>query len=398
MSQPSYLLSLVLLWLAGNALRLTILAVPPVIPRISAELGLNATGVGILGALPVLLFAFAALPGALLIARLGPVRALVVGLLLTAIGGALRGALPSVAWLYAMTIVMAAGVAIMQPAMPALVRRWTPQRIGFATAVYTNGLLVGETLPVMLMLPAVLPLVGDSWPLGLAAWSIPVALIALMVAVWGGGNVPATAPGGAPAAPARWWPDWKDGLIWRLGLIFGAVNAMYFGANTFLPYYLTHFGQAELITQALTALNFGQLPASIILLAFASRLERKVWPYIAFGLVSVVSIVGLATTASLWTVFHAALLGFACAGILVLALAVAPLLRPPGDVARVSAAVFTVSYSLGMVTAVVSGVLWDATGIPASAYLPIGLCAALILFLPATIPFHAGTGAAKPAS
>lgn len=388
MSQPPFFLSIILLWLAGNALRLTILAVPPVIPAINQQLGLSATGVGILGGLPVLLFALAALPGALLIARLGPVRALVVGLLLTAAGGALRGAVPSAAWLYAMTIVMAAGVAIMQPAMPALVRRWTPQRIGFATAVYTNGLLVGETLPVWLMFPLVLPLVDNSWPLALAAWSVPVLIIAVMVMIWGGGNAPAANPGAAPAAPARWWPDWKDGLIWRLGLIFGAVNAMYFGANTFLPDYLTRFGRADLIGPALTALNFGQLPASIILLMLASRLERKVWPYIAFGVVSLVSIIGLGLTADIWTVAMAGLLGFACAGILVLALAVPPLLRPPGDVARISAAVFTVSYSLGMITAVISGVLWDATGVPASAFVPIGLCAALILFLPATIPFN----------
>jgi cyanate permease len=140
-----FLLHILLLWLAGNALRLTILAVPPVIPSIHQDLHLTATGVGILGGLPVVLFAAAALPGSLLIARLGPVRALVIGLLLSAIGGALRGAVPAVWWLYAMTILTGMGVAIMQPAMPALVRRWAPHRVGFATAVYTNGLLVQGT-------------------------------------------------------------------------------------------------------------------------------------------------------------------------------------------------------------------------------------------------------------
>src|SRR5262249_34802389 len=150
-----YVLHILLLWLAGNALRLPILAVPPVIPAIHHDLNLSATGVGILGGLPVVVFAVAAVPGALLIARLGPVRALVVGLVVAAIGGALRGAVASVAWLYAMTIVMAAGVAVMQPAMPALVRLWTPQRAAFATAVYSNGLLVGETLPVLFMIPLV---------------------------------------------------------------------------------------------------------------------------------------------------------------------------------------------------------------------------------------------------
>src|SRR5689334_10947171 len=101
---PHSMTHILLLWLAGNALRMTILAVPPVIPQIHQDLNLTATGVGILGGLPVVLFAAAAMPGALLIARLGPVRALVVGLLFAAVGGALRGAVLNAAWLYAMTI------------------------------------------------------------------------------------------------------------------------------------------------------------------------------------------------------------------------------------------------------------------------------------------------------
>ena len=39
--------AIVLLWLAGNALRLTILAVPPVIAMIRDEFALNATEVGL---------------------------------------------------------------------------------------------------------------------------------------------------------------------------------------------------------------------------------------------------------------------------------------------------------------------------------------------------------------
>jgi MFS transporter, CP family, cyanate transporter len=378
-----YLLHIFLLWLAGNALRMTILAVPPVIPQIHHDLNLSATGVGILGGLPVVLFAAAAMPGALLIARLGPVRALVVGLLFAAIGGALRGAIMSVAWLYAMTIVMAAGVAVMQPALPALVRLWTPQRAAFATAVYSNGLLVGETLPVLFMLPVVLPLLHGSWPLGLAFWSLPMLAITAVVVI-----VTMREDSKAPAvARPKWWPDWRNGLIWRLGLSFGSVNAMYFGSNTFLPDYLAHHGRADLISAALSALNFGQLPASILLLVLASRLERRVWPFVAFGLLCLAAVIGIATTASGWTVAWAALLGFAAAGVLVLVLALPPLLCAPADVAPVSAAMLTVSYALGVSTAVISGIVWDVTGVPAAAFVPIGLCALLLLTVPATIPF-----------
>ena len=124
--QARFLAPLLLLWLAGVGLRLTILAVPPVIPLIHDELNLSATQIGILTGLPSMLFAFAAVPGSLLIARLGVRTALVVGLAITAIAGALRRALPDVAWLYAMTIAMGAGVAVMQVSMPPAVRAWLP--------------------------------------------------------------------------------------------------------------------------------------------------------------------------------------------------------------------------------------------------------------------------------
>src|ERR1700761_2964555 len=147
---------LVLLWLAGACLRLTVLAIPPVIPRLHADLRLSETAIGWLSSLPPMLFAIAAVPGALLIARFGLVRALVAGLLLNAIGSAARGAVGDATSLYISTIIMGAGIAVMQPALPPLVRAWFPQRIGFATAVYSNGLLVGETLAVALAIPVVL--------------------------------------------------------------------------------------------------------------------------------------------------------------------------------------------------------------------------------------------------
>jgi len=157
--------ALALLWLAGLGLRLTLLAVPPLIPIIHAELGLSETEIGTLGTLPSLLLAAAAIPGSLLIARFGATTALVVGLLLVGLGSAARGGANDIIVLYLTTMITSAGVAIMQPAMPPLVRAWVPERVPFATALYTNGLLVAETLAVALTIPIVLPLAGGSWRL-----------------------------------------------------------------------------------------------------------------------------------------------------------------------------------------------------------------------------------------
>ena len=142
-----------------------------------------------------------------MIARFGLLPALLVGLLLNALGGAARGAVAAWGFLFASTVVMAAGVAIMQPTLPPLVRAWFPARIGFATAVYTTGLLIGEILPAGLTIPLVLPAVDGSWRLSFVFWSIPILLTAVVVGACakrldGGKNA-------APAANTRWWPDWR---------------------------------------------------------------------------------------------------------------------------------------------------------------------------------------------
>ncbi len=367
---------LLLLWLAGAALRLTILAVPPVIPRIHDDLALNATQIGILTGLPSMLFAFAAVPGSLLIARLGVTTALVVGLTLNAVGGALRGAFPDIAWLYAMTVVMGGGVAIMQVSLPPAVRAWVPQRIAFATALYTNGLLIGEVVPVALTLPLVLPLVGGSWQWGFAFWSAPVVIIVVAIIAF--------APRSSNASTAtrrRWWPDWSSGLIWRLGIMLGTVNASYFTTNAFLPDYLNSRGLGGWISAALTGLNAGQLPASALLLMFAGRLQQQIWPYVVCGLFCALAVGGIVFGSGPVVVLSTTLTGFAAAGILVLTLALPPLLAPPDDVHRVTAAMFTISYSCAVIVPVISGLAWDSTGIGAFAFVPIAACGVILAVL-----------------
>jgi CP family cyanate transporter-like MFS transporter len=275
--------------------------------------------------------------------------------------------------LLATTVVMSAGVAIMQPIMPTTVRLWMPTRIGLGTAIYTNGLLVGEIFAVMLTLPFVLPLANGSWRMSLVLWSIPIAAIAVLVAVFAPRR--AGAQRSAATAPRKWLPDWHVGLVWRLGALFLCINAIYFSANAFMPIYLTSKGRPDLIGGALTALNFGQLPASLLLLVFAGRLERRAWPYIASGLLSLASIAGLVFMVGPATYVWAALLGFSDSAGLIVGLTLPALLCRPDDVARTSAGTFTLSYGGGVVVAIICGAAWDLSGVPDLAFLPLAICA-----------------------
>jgi CP family cyanate transporter-like MFS transporter len=361
-------LALALLWIAGSGLRLPVLAIPPVLPLMQADLGLTGTQIGILNGLPIFLFAAAAIPGSLLIARFGALNAVVIGLLLAGAAGSLRGLVPDLFWLYVTTILMGAGVAFMQPAMPALVRAWTPDRIGFSTALYTNGLLVGEVVPVALTAPLVLPLVDGSWRGSLVFWGMPmIAFAALMLLA------PRAEGATHSATPRRWWPDWSDGTIWRLGFILSSVNSVYFCANAFIPGYLANEDRADLIGVTLTALNVAQLPASAIMLMVAGRFERRAWPMVVTGVVMMGAVAGIALTASEWTVAFAALLGFAGAATLTIGFALPAMVGAPEDVGRISAGMFTISYATAMLVSVISGATWDVAGDPRWAFLPIAL-------------------------
>ena len=359
------------------------LATPPVIPLLHADLHLSETQIGWLSSLPPMLFAIAAVPGSLLIARFGLIPALLVGLSLTALGGAARGAIPEATFLFASTIVMAAGVAVMQPILPPLVRAWFPARIGFATAVYTTGLLIGEILPAALTIPLVLPVVDGSWRLSFVFWAIPVLLTAVIVAVYAkrfNGTKNA-----APAANTLWWPDWRRPLIWQIGLILGSVNTIYFVSNAFLPDYVIAQGRPDLVGAALTALNAGQLPAAFLLLGLAGSLVTRPWAYAATALASLAALIGMVTSHGVGIVVFAGLLGFTNALTLTLALALPSMLSAPDDVHRTSAGMFTISYSCAMLLSIVGGWLWDFTAMPVASFAPVALCAIVIVVLASTV-------------
>src|SRR5262252_2194532 len=194
---------LALLWLGGLAARVPILAIPPVIPLIHDGLHLSETAVGFLVGLPLGMFALAAVPGSLFVARLGERRTMLYGLILTAVASAARAASIDALTLFAATALTGFAVAVMQPALPSLVRAWVPARVPLGTAVYTNGMVSGATSGPAFTIPLVLPWLGGSWRLDLVFWSALIGLIAVLFAAFG----PRTAEAPVSASlssPHRW--------------------------------------------------------------------------------------------------------------------------------------------------------------------------------------------------
>ncbi len=371
-SAPSLLTALAPLWFAGVSARITILAVPPVIPLIHGDLHMTETQVGLLMSFPVLMFALAAIPGSLLIARTGASRIAIAGLLIIACASAARAAASNIWLLYAATALMGAGIAILQPALPTLVRNWASERVGFGSAVSTNGMMVGAMAGPVLTIPFILPAVGQSWRMALLVWTAPVvvaALLFLTIAPRDRQN-----PGDAMGTGARrWWPDWKNPLLWLLALTLGSNNAFYFAINAFLPDYLNSRGEGALIGAALGGMNGMQLIASFVLLVTAERMQRQTWPYLVFGVLPLAGVLAIIFGSAVWIVAGATVVGFSLAVTFVMTFALPPLLSPPDQVHRMAGGMFTISYTIGVIVPVLCGALWDLTGLPWMVFLPIGV-------------------------
>ena len=377
--------ALALLWLFGLCLRLTVLAIPPVIPAIHDSFHLSQSAVSALTSLPVLLFSFAAVPGSMLVARFGAAHALTAGILVCGVASALRGAADDVAVLFGATFVMGVGIAVMQPALPAVVRDWAPRRIALGTALYSNALLVGEALSASLTIPVVLPAVGGSWRASLVAWAVPVIAIGL-AAAWITSHRRDTHPAGS--GMRRWWPDWRDPLTWKLGFVSGFSSSLYFATNAYLPDYLASRGSADMLGPTLSALNWVQIPASVLMLFFAPRLTERRWPFIALPSLALAAIGGLLFMSGPWFVVWSGVVGFCSAFILVLTLALPPLIARPEDVSRLSAAMIAIGYLCAFVLPIMGGVLWDATHVARAAFVPVALYALAVLALAASLDFR----------
>ncbi len=367
------------LWLCGVAMRMTILAMPPVIPLVHSELHMTETQVGLLVGLPLLLFALAAIPGSLLTARIGPIRAVVAGMLIAALAGAARGAAIDVWTLYAAVLVTGFGVAIMQPSLPVLVREWTPSRIALATIAYTSGMMMGATFPPLLTISTILPLVGGSWRLNLIVWAVPALLIVpvflLLRPRRSGGNA-------AKTTTTLWWPDFSDPVVWLLGLAFGSNNSPYFAINAFLGDYLVGKGRADLLGPTLAWLNGSQLVALVLLFAMSGRLQRRAWPFLIFGPLLLVAMLAIIVAPTSFAIIVAAIfIGFATAMTFTPIMTLVPILAKPADVARTAAGMLTIAYGCAIVIPTICGALWDATGQPWTAFVPLCLCAVALTVL-----------------
>jgi CP family cyanate transporter-like MFS transporter len=346
----------VVLWLTGLYLRIPILVAPALAPFIANELALSQALTGALTAVPVLMLAIGAMPGSLAISRLGPRNTLALALLIAAAGSAARGLSPDALTLLATSAVMGLGIAMMQPALPALLSRWLqPHHLAIGSAVYMNGMLMGEFIGAGITLPFIMPLFDDSWRLTVAAWSVPALLvIALLYLPIRERHRPDTRP--------AWIPDWRNPLTLKLGLLLGASGSMFFGVNAYLGNLLDQRGELARLDSALFWFNLAQVAASLVMLVMARRWVGRKGFLLAMGGLSLIFLTGCVLTTGWVSIAFAVAMSFTAGIQLILLVALPPLIAATGDAGRLSAGNFTIGYTLSFLVPMLGGWFADISG------------------------------------
>ncbi len=346
----------VLLWLAGVYLRIPILVAPPLAPFISDDLALSQALTGALTTLPILMLAIGAMPGSLAISRIGPRNTLALAMVIMVIGSAGRGLVPDTFTLMLASAVMGLGVAMMQPALPALLPRWLePHHIAIGSAIYMNGMLMGEFIGAGITLPVLMPLLDNSWRATMLAWSLPALLVAAALFL----------PKRDMARPVRraaWLPDWKNPLTLRIGLLLGLSGSMFFGLNAYMGNLLEQQGHFEKLPDALFWYNIAQMFASFIMLKMARRWVGRKSLIVAMAILSILGTAGTVLFAGWPAIISATIMSFFAGILLILLVALPPLLVPSEETGRLSAGTFLVGYTLAFSVPMLGGVLADWTG------------------------------------
>ncbi len=346
----------VLLWLAGVYLRIPVLVAPPLAPFISNELALTQALTGALTTLPILMLAIGSMPGSLAIARIGPRNTLALAMVIMVIGSAGRGLMPDTLTLMIASAVMGIGVSMMQPSLPALLPRWLePHHLALGSAIYMNGMLMGEFIGAGITLPVLMPLLDNSWRATLVAWSLPALLVAAALFL----------PKRDRAKPVRkvaWLPDWHNPLTLRIGLLLGLSGSLFFGLNAYMGNLLQHQGQFEKLPDALFWYNLAQVFASLIMLKMARYWVGRRGVIATLASISLLGAIGAVMLTGWWSIVSATLMSLVAGMLLILLVAIPPLVVSAAETGRLSAGTFLVGYTVAFCVPMLGGVVADWTG------------------------------------
>ena len=146
LKRTSPLLFAVIAFIVGLNLRPILASVGPLFSVLQREAGLTATQFSLLTTLPVAMMGLAALCGPWLLARIGAVRGIMLGLFILLVACSLRGFSTSLAGLMSTALLGGASIGTIQALMPALIKKAYTQTASTIMSLFSTGIMAGAAV------------------------------------------------------------------------------------------------------------------------------------------------------------------------------------------------------------------------------------------------------------
>ncbi|MFZ8756203.1 CynX/NimT family MFS transporter [Microbacterium sp. HMH0099] len=291
--------------LLGLTLRIAVASLSPLVDVIRQDFDLPAAMIGLIGMAPPVAFAVAGVFTPAIERRLGLERLVTIAAVVAAVMLTVRASAGDAVSLLAATAGVFAAVGVANVLIPAVVKKYFPDRIGLMTTVYSTTMAVATFLPPLVAVPLA-SAIGWRGSFG----------------VWAGVAIAAVLPWIALAARAR--ASRADRIeeartsvlsrvvrvpqTWALVLSFGVNASVAYTAFAWLPSILVDIaGMDATAAGGLLALfSFMGLPVSLVVPVLVAR-ARRIWPFYAVAVVGgLAGVAGLlvapGTATALWVV------------------------------------------------------------------------------------------------
>ncbi|WP_329085045.1 MULTISPECIES: CynX/NimT family MFS transporter [unclassified Streptosporangium] len=357
MSRVSRMLLIAGFVLAALNLRPALAGFSPVLDEIMEDLGLSAAGGGAITTVMVVCLGVLGPLAPLLASRFGLDRTLMAGLLILAVGVVLRstGSVPA---LYAGAAVAGTAIAVMNVAMPGVVKQHFPSKVGPFTAIYVSGLVMGAAMASGSVVP-IERATGLGWREVTAMTAIPALAAA---ALW----LPQALrrPARPEVGPRPFALLLRSRVTWYVTVYMGVQSMTFYIMLAWIPTIFKDAGlPADQAGYMLSLTSLAQVAATLTVPVLAGRARSQV-PYVtAATILTTAGYLGVLIAPADFPWLWMIILGLGQGASIALALLIIALRAPdPVSVTALSAVAQSAGYTLAALGPLLIGVLYQFSG------------------------------------
>lgn len=363
MSANKRLLYLVAIIVIGFNLRPAITSVGPLIGTIRDQIGLENWSAGTITSLPLIAFAIVSPIAPKVGRRMGNERAVLLGLVLLALGIGIRS-IPYTASLFIGTAIIGIGIAMMNVLLPAVIKEKFPEKVGRMTSVYSTSMAICAATASGVSVPLAMG-AGLGWELALLSWAV-IAVVGIIVWIFVIRQEPAPQENQAEQEGESSVEGnlWKSPLAWQVTFFMGLQSFLFYVMVSWLPEMMQSFGFSVAAAGWLASYaQFVGLPATFLAPVLAEKFRNQQGIALGIGVLVTIGFIGLLIGGPLPLIFiWVTLIGFASAGAVSLSLAMLGMrARHAGQAGALSGMAQSIGYVFAAVGPLFVGLLYDIT-------------------------------------